>query len=87
MLCPLKGKWNPWVAKFMEMHLAVQCQQAFAAQFASGPSRTDVKLEPDIAKNVPYGQEQVSRLIQFDWDAVIPRLDEWTARFNREIAS
>jgi putative spermidine/putrescine transport system substrate-binding protein len=87
MLCPLKGKWNPWVAQFMDMHLSVQVQQAFAREFASGPSRTDVKLEPDVAKNVPYGQEQVSRLIQFDWDAVIPHLDEWTQRFNREIAS
>jgi len=87
MLCPLKGRYNPWVAKFMEMHLSPEVQQAFAREFASGPSRTDVKLEPDIAKNVPYGQEQVSRLIQFDWDKIIPRLDEWTQRFNREIAS
>jgi len=87
MLCPLKGRYNPWVAKFMEMHLSPDVQQAFAREFASGPSRIDVKLEPDIAKNVPYGQEQVSRLIQFDWDKIIPHLDEWTQRFNREIAS
>jgi putative spermidine/putrescine transport system substrate-binding protein len=87
MLCPLKGRWSPWVAKFMEMHLAADVQQAFAKEFASGPSRTDVKLDPEVAKNVPYGADQVSRLIQFDWDAVIPHLDEWTQRFNREIAS
>lgn len=87
MLCPLKGKWNPWVAQFMNLHLSVQVQQAFAKEFASGPSRTDVMLDPAIAKTVPYGPEQVSSLIQFDWDEVIPHLDEWTQRFNREIAS
>jgi len=87
MLCPLKGKWNRWVAQFMNMHLAVSVQQAFARQFASGPSRMDVKLAPEVAKTVPYGPAEVSRLIQFDWNAVIPRLDAWTQRFNREIAS
>ena len=59
----------------------------FAKEFASGPSRDDVKLPPEVAKNVPYGADQVGRLIQFDWNAVIPHLDEWTQRFNREIAS
>lgn len=87
MLCPLKGKWNPWVAQFMNMHLAVNVQEAFAKEFASGPSRDDVKLPPDIAKNVPYGPEQVGKLIQFDWNAIVPHLDEWTQRFNREIAA
>lgn len=87
MLCPLKGKWNRWVAQFMNMHLSAEVQQAFAKEFASGPSRTDVKLDPEVAKTVPYGERQVSQLIQFDWDEIIPHLDEWTRRFNREIAS
>ncbi len=87
MLCPLKGKWNPWVARFMNLHLSAECQQAFAKEFASGPSRQDVKLSPEVAATVPYGQEQVSQLIQFDWDEITPHLDEWTQRFNREIAT
>ncbi|MHB8496118.1 MAG: ABC transporter substrate-binding protein [Casimicrobiaceae bacterium] len=87
MLCPLKGKWNLWVSQFMNMHLSLEVQQAFATEFASGPSREDVTLEADVAKTVPYGQQQVSQLIQFDWDEIIPHLDEWTQRFNREIAT
>jgi putative spermidine/putrescine transport system substrate-binding protein len=87
MMCPLKGKWNPWVAQFMNEHLNVDVQQAFAKEFASGPSRTDVKLDADVAKTVPYGADQVGRLIQFDWDTIIPHVDEWTQRFNREIAA
>jgi putative spermidine/putrescine transport system substrate-binding protein len=87
MMCPLKGKWNPWVAQFMNTHLNVDVQQAFAKEFASGPSRTDVELDPEVAKTVPYGREQVGRLLQFDWDAIIPHVDEWTQRFNREIAA
>lgn len=87
MLCPLKGKWNPWVAKFMNMHLAVNVEQAFAKHFASGPARVDVTLPPEIAKNVPYGKQQVAQLIEFDWKTIIPHLEAWTKRFNREIAS
>jgi putative spermidine/putrescine transport system substrate-binding protein len=87
MMCPLKGRWNPWVARFMNMHLAVDVQEAFAREFASGPSRQDVKLAPEVAKNVPYGPDQVAKLIQFDWDAITQNLDDWTQRFNREIAS
>ena len=69
------------------MHLSVTAQQAFAREFASGPSRTDIKLDPAVAKNVPYGRDQVDRLIVFDWNVIASKIDAWTDRFQREIAS
>lgn len=86
MLSPLKGRYNKWVAQFMDMYMADEVQQAFARDFASGPSRMSVQLDDEVAATVPYGEEEVAELLQLDWDTILSRRDEWTDRFIREIA-
>lgn len=87
MLVPLKGRFNDDIAKFINFYLAKKVQREFAREFASGPSRIDVTLPPDVAKTVPYGKENVSKLVQLDWKTIIQHRDAWIKRFQREIAT
>lgn len=83
MLSPLNGRYNEWVAKFIDIYLSDATQEAFAAEFDSGPSRQSVELPEDVAAKVPYGQAEVDALVQFDWSTILQHRDEWTQRYNR----
>ena len=38
-----------------------------------------------MAKLVPYGSEQVSKLIAVDWDVINKERENWTKRWQREV--
>jgi hypothetical protein len=44
-----------------------------------------VKLKPEIAKNVPYGEEQIKKLYNPDWGLVGSVRPQWTERWNKDI--
>jgi putative spermidine/putrescine transport system substrate-binding protein len=85
MLCPLKGRYSKKVAQFMDVYLSSDAMIAFAKGIGEGPARSDVVLDPALAQTVPYGPDQVAKLIQPDWSTVVPKRGEWAQRFQREI--
>src|SRR5215831_7652627 len=71
--------------KYIGTLLSPEGQLCFAqAQFA-GPSNKTVKLPPDLAKLVPYG-EIIQHMYFPDTDLVAKKFPEWSERWGREIA-
>jgi putative spermidine/putrescine transport system substrate-binding protein len=59
--------------------LAVLAREAFI-----GPSNRNVKLEGDLARDLPYG-DRFKDLIAPDWDKLDQVREQWADRWNREM--
>jgi len=85
--CITVGTGNQALAEeWVSLHLSEACQRAYAEEIYYGPTNRTVELTGELAEKCIYGEEDVASLIDFDWDEVIARQAEWSARFNREIA-
>jgi putative spermidine/putrescine transport system substrate-binding protein len=85
VVSPLKGKYSKDVALFLNLYLSDEAAQGFAKGIGYGPVRRSVKLPEDVAKTVPYGEEQVTRLKHLDWTTIVENRVRWAQRFQREI--
>ena len=86
--CITEGTANQALAEaWVSRHLSPECQMAYAEEIYYGPTNRTVVLDDELAAKCVYGEADVANLIDFDWDEVIGRQAEWSARFNREIAS
>ncbi|MCM3569251.1 ABC transporter substrate-binding protein [Neobacillus mesonae] len=71
--------------KFVNYILSEEVQKEFALSVFDGPVNKNVKLSGDITEKIPYGDEQISKLIKVDWEYVNQKRAEWTERANKEI--
>ena len=71
--------------KYIGVLLSPEGQLCYAQTQFAGPSNKKVKLPPDLAKLLPYG-ENVERMYFPDTDVVARKLPEWAERWGREIA-
>jgi putative spermidine/putrescine transport system substrate-binding protein len=69
---------------FVQFLVTPQVQQWLAAE-GWGPTSSKTKLEGDVARNVPYGPDDIKKLVKVDWLAVNQKRAEWTNRWNRTI--
>jgi putative spermidine/putrescine transport system substrate-binding protein len=84
--CVVNGAPQPKLAQqFLEEILSPATQVALAKYSGFGPTNTKVKLEPDVARTVVYGPDQVNALVPVDWSVINKQLPEWTKRWNREV--
>jgi putative spermidine/putrescine transport system substrate-binding protein len=82
----VKGAKNRRLAnEFINAMLEQDAQQVWADSFKFGPYNKTVKLAPAIASKVPYGPEQVAKLIKADWQTINAVRPQWTERWNKEI--
>lgn len=72
--------------KFIDLSLAPAPQAAWAQIIGAGPANKSVKLEPEVAARVPYGEDQISKLVMLDWKAMLKNKDAWVERWRTEIA-
>lgn len=80
-----KGTKNKVFAeKLINEMLTAEAQKAFAVEGLYGPSIKTITIDPEIAKYMPYGQEQVSRLVNLD-PIVMDKIGEIVERWNKEI--
>ena len=85
--CITEGTQNQELAEaWVSLHLSEPCQLAYAKEIYYGPTIKTLDLPPELAAKVVHGEEEVSQLIDFDWDQVISQQATWSSRFNREIA-
>lgn len=85
--CITEGTQNQALAEeWVSLHLTADCQRAYAEEIYYGPTNKTVELSGELAEKCIYGEEDVANLVDFDWDEVIGKQAEWSARFNREIA-
>ena len=84
--CIVKGAPQQKLAQeFLEEILSPEAQVRFTKVAGYGPVNIKAKLDPDTARKVIYGQEQLDQLIPVDWSVINKQRGEWTKRWNREI--
>ncbi|WP_455282289.1 ABC transporter substrate-binding protein [Cupriavidus necator] len=65
--------------------LSPEVQAILADSQGWGPINGKVKLEPKVAAKVPYGKEQIDKLLPTNWTLVNEKRAEWTNRWNRTV--
>jgi len=84
--CPVVQSDVPEEAQaFIDYLLDPDIQVRMADAMGSGPVNKKAKLPEDLAKALPYGPEQVAKLIKVDWDVINEHREEWTKRWSREV--
>ncbi|MCP1118122.1 ABC transporter substrate-binding protein [Robbsia andropogonis] len=84
--CSVAGSGQDALAQqFIQYLLSTDVQALQAQAVGFGPTNRNVKLTPEVAAKVPYGPEQVSRLVAMDWATINQHRNEWTQRWNRNV--
>lgn len=87
MLDLVKGAPHPRLAnEFINWVISHDMQEIVGREMQIGPTNKDVKLPPEFAANVVYGEERVSRLIPLDYTSISRDIPKWIDRWNRELA-
>jgi putative spermidine/putrescine transport system substrate-binding protein len=83
----VKGAKNREAAnKLVNFILGVEPQTAIATKLLVAPVNTKVKLSPEVAAKMPWGEKgSVANLRLVDANAILANRDAWTARWNKEI--
>ena len=71
--------------KFINFWISTEAQTEEAQALNDGPTNKEVKLSPDVAKNVTYGEEAMKGIKTLDWDYLLTVRDQWVDRWNKEI--
>lgn len=71
--------------QYINFSISTPIQAAWDKQMAEGPTNRDVRLPPDIAAGVPYGEKVVGSLIALDQETISEELPNWISRWEREI--
>ena len=83
----VKGCKNKELAeKYVNIVLDADNQKCFSENMFEGPVNRRVRLDPDLAKKMPYGQDQIEAMYVPDYEYVSEHRGEWTERWNKEIA-
>jgi len=84
--CITVGTRNQALAEaWVNLHLAPECQRAYAERIYYSPTVNTVPLPPELAAKLIIGPTAVGKLVDFDWDVVIRNQPRWSSRFTREI--
>lgn len=70
---------------FINIHLGQACQEAYARDLFYAPTNKTVVLDADLAAKMPYGEEQVAKLLMLDFPTITANQSDWVDRWNREI--
>ena len=82
-----KGAPHPEAAQdLVNFLIGVTAQEAFARHVFFAPINRATRLDPAVAAKVPYGQEQIGRMIKLDFEAMndnVAALDRALQQGNR----
>jgi putative spermidine/putrescine transport system substrate-binding protein len=82
----VKGAPHPELAQELVSYLiGSEAQELFARHVYFGPVNRHTRLDEATARRVPYGPDQVGRLVKLDFQAMNDHLAEWAERWNKEI--
>jgi putative spermidine/putrescine transport system substrate-binding protein len=85
--CITAGTRNQALAEaWVNLHLSPECMTAYAERTYYSPTVRNVTFAPELAAKLVLGEENVRKLVDFDWDVVIGNQARWSSRFTREIA-
>lgn len=80
----VKGRPNTELAmKFVNSLLSEKSQRTYATDLGYTPSRKDVDL---AGVDVPNGDAVIDTLLISDWSKIVPKMDAWKERWDKEVA-
>jgi len=82
---PINSKNVDLAEIFINYHLGQKAQEAFAKEMYYAPTNKTVVLDADLASKMPYGPEEVGKLLVLDDKTISEKSSEWAERWNREI--
>jgi len=83
--CVVNGAPQPKLARaLLEEILSPGGQTVLAQVTGFGPTNSKVRLEPEVAKKVVYG-DQANALVPLNWAVINRDRPEWAKRWNREV--
>ncbi|WP_448203961.1 ABC transporter substrate-binding protein [Azospirillum sp. sgz302134] len=84
--CAINGsKQSAEAQQFIQHLLMPEAQKALAVSAGFGPVNKTVELTPDQQVGIPYGPEQMNKLLVVDWDTINANREAWNKRWTREI--
>jgi putative spermidine/putrescine transport system substrate-binding protein len=84
--CITVGTKNQELAEeWVNLHLSEPCMLAYAQEIYYSPTVKALNVPAELKAKLVTDQD-VAKLVDFDWDQVIKMQSAWTSRFNREIA-
>lgn len=82
---PINSKNVDLAEIFINYHLGREVQEAYAKGLYFAPTNKTVVLDADLASKMPYGPEEVGKLLVLDDKTISEKSSEWAERWNREI--
>jgi putative spermidine/putrescine transport system substrate-binding protein len=80
----VSGRPNRELAmKFIDFSLRTEAQEMWARDLRYSPVRRDVKLDPETAADVVYGEDAVRKLVVFDPIKIGEKRQAWVDQWNR----
>lgn len=70
---------------FINIHLSQATQEAYARDLFYAPTNKTIVLDADLAAKMPYGEEQVGKLLMLDNPTISANQSDWADLWNREI--
>jgi putative spermidine/putrescine transport system substrate-binding protein len=84
-ICPVaKPNASPLANEFVKAMIEPKFQEILALEYGYGPVNKKAKVDNEKLKIAPIG-DRASKLVNFDWDTINDKRDEWTKRWNREV--
>jgi len=81
-----KGTKHEELAKeFVNLCIGQEMQTHFATDLFFGPTNKEVQVSDDLAQQIVYGEDAVSKLEVLDWDYIISKRSDWTQKWNTEL--
>ncbi|MBD9492209.1 ABC transporter substrate-binding protein [Ensifer sp. ENS11] len=70
--------------KFVNYLLSETSQKTYASDLGYTPARSGLDL---AGVDVPYGEEVVNSLLISDWKKIVPQMDAWKERWEKEVVA
>jgi putative spermidine/putrescine transport system substrate-binding protein len=84
--CITVGTRNQKLAEeWINLHLSPPCMLAYAREIYYSPTVRNIEIPAELRPKLVLADD-VTKLVDFDWEHVIRMQPQWSTRFNREIA-
>lgn len=84
--CPVVQNKEPVLSQqFLQYLLTPEVQTVLAQTQAWGPVNSKTQLAPAVAAQVPYGKDEIGKLMTLNWNVINDKRAEWTDEWNRKV--
>lgn len=81
----VRGRKGALGMRFINHLLSEGSQRSIAEGLQYAPVNRTVEISAEIKARVPYGPAGISKLLFADWKEIIPQLDVWAERWQKEV--